>query len=45
MIPEFVTSAILGMLVFGGLAFHDVIADRLAGISRDGELTDFNDID
>ncbi|MFC7164735.1 hypothetical protein M0R89_21705 (plasmid) [Halorussus limi] len=44
MIPEFVISAVLGIVVFGGLAFHDVIVDRIATVNRDYELADFEDM-
>lgn len=45
MIPEFATSVVLGLLVIGGLAFHDTIVERVAAIDRDPELVDVEDID
>ncbi|MFB6250596.1 hypothetical protein [Halobellus sp.] len=45
MIPEFVVSAILAVLVFGGLAFHDAIADRVAAVSVGPDVVEPDDLD
>lgn len=45
MIPEFALSAVLAVVVLGGLAFHGAVVDRIASMDRDPMLTDPEDLD